>query len=135
MIIDKDMDALYHNRGQNAPEQKEFSLVDTKICGLVGMAVSTIIFAMLPLIFVSKLRNNNDPTSQSRLLSYCSPFSKFKRPSLLLVMLNLRQLCCVERNLVLTVSNNIRQKPTQVANHDFISILLLWWSLYRCLLS
>ena len=65
MIIDKDMDASSQNIRENA---FEFSLVDTKICGLVGMAVSTIIFAMLPLIFVSKLRNNNDPTSKSRFL-------------------------------------------------------------------
>ena len=52
---------------------EEFSLVDTKICGLVGMAVSTTIFAMLPLIFVKKLRNNNDSTSRSRSLFIFSP--------------------------------------------------------------
>lgn len=74
MIIDKDMDASSQNIRKNA---SEFSLVDTKICGLVGMAVSTIIFAMLPLIFVSKLRNNNDPTSKSRWTTMISLLSCF----------------------------------------------------------
>jgi len=76
--MDKDMDVFsLKNRGENASEQKEFSLVDTKICGLVGMAVSTIIFAILPLLFVSKLRNNNDPTSQSRWQTTISLLSCF----------------------------------------------------------
>ena len=62
MVIDKDM-----NLRENASvPEKEFSLVDTKICGLVGMAVSTTVFAILPLVFVSKLRNNNDHVSKSR---------------------------------------------------------------------
>ena len=65
MIIDTD--GLSGNPREDASEhQKEFSLVDAKICGLVGMAVSTTIFAILPLVFVSKLRNNNDPASKSR---------------------------------------------------------------------
>ena len=64
MIIDTDGSG---NPREDASEhQQEFSLVNTKICGLVGMAVSTTIFAILPLVFVSKLRNNNDPASKSR---------------------------------------------------------------------
>ena len=67
MIIDKDMEFLSLSSRENASEhQKGFSLVDAKICGLAAMAVSTTIFATLPLIFVKKLRNNNDPTSRSR---------------------------------------------------------------------
>ena len=65
MIIDTDGSS--GNPREDASEhQQEFSLVNTKICGLVGMAVSTTIFAILPLVFVSKLRNNNDPASKSR---------------------------------------------------------------------
>ena len=79
MILDTDLNISSRNPREDASEHgKEFSLVDTKICGLVGMAVSTIIFAILPLLFVSKLRNNSDPASKSRFCLFSHLFQGSK---------------------------------------------------------
>ena len=72
MVLDKDMDHPFLNVSGNgtAKNDEGFSLVNTKIVGLVAMAVSTIIFALLPLIFVKKLRNNHDPSSKYRFVVF-----------------------------------------------------------------
>ena len=75
MIIGKDMDVSSSTRNMKS---SEFSLVDTKIFGLVGMAVSTILFGILPLLFVSKLRNNNDPASKNRLFCLHTKYKETK---------------------------------------------------------
>ena len=72
MVLDKDMDYSILNVSGNATAKHDegFSLVNTKIVGLVAMALSTIIFALLPLIFVKKLRNNDDPSSKRRFTNF-----------------------------------------------------------------
>ena len=72
MVLDKDMDYSILNVSGNATANQDegFSLVNTKIVGLVAMAFSTIIFALLPLIFVKKLRNNHDPSSKYRFVVF-----------------------------------------------------------------
>ena len=72
MVLDKDMDYSILNVSGNATANQDegFSLVNTKIVGLVAMAFSTIIFALLPLIFVKKLRNNDDPSSKYRFVVF-----------------------------------------------------------------
>ena len=72
MVLDKDMDYSILNVSGNATAKQDggFSLVNTKIVGLVAMAFSTIIFALLPLIFVKKLRNNHDPSSKYRFVVF-----------------------------------------------------------------
>ena len=73
MVLDKDMDNSILNVSGNttAKHDEGFSLVNTKIVDLVAMAVSTIICALLPLIFVKKLRNTDDPSSKNRFVIFC----------------------------------------------------------------